>query len=817
MFNIILRALLGAILVASNLVVYAQTTPQLLRTDPNLITPLCYGAFSCSPVNWVFSGGARLDCATSHSSGCSVVVTKPGDYVISHLISVTPNQVYTFSYFTKTNSFPQAILRVIVQLYKVDSNGYSKWDENVVERHSVTKVNGWQEVTMIFQPKPWQSSVAFKLEIDRQVSDVNAPVSSFWISDLYMGKSITFNQPPSAKVPFDGSRVKVDGLGNFSIRNATTGLFASSFPICVYADMNRPGWHTSSDWWSTYSRQGFNCNMWAGFPNAVQRGKDNGMMSGYDISGFSTPAAQNYKNSTLLASDISSMKVSGLIDSLLYYYWDNENAELYEWATPASMAQTIKANDIDISGHRMHPIYQLQGETGLSRKYNAIGFVSGSNVNGVPALSDVVGTYVHQDPRNSSITTTSFTGSTKGWGLTLLGNLQAQTQPVSFAQFGSPQYSGNNFVAAAYVAIAKGARGIGYWKDCVSAANTCTNVNGTPIKPIDQNLWWKDLPALAAAINSQLELIRTPHWTTWALTKTSTNDNVEFGTRTLNGKAYIIAGNESPGNASPTFSISGLAYAPSYVINAVTKDAIASVSNGSFTLPIRMNDGGFYILGDAVPDSLALDLEFNGNLTDLSTANNSKGALIGDGISARIENNALVLNGGYAKIAALANSPIPAPVSLEMSNNLSIVAKIKMDATQSGYAGIVTKGASSPNVAGYAFFYDASTNRLNFWYGAGGVAGDRNYLSANVPPLQGQWHTVAVSANLSGVVVFYVDGIPYPTTGSVHLESSNSVLNPGQPLLIGSWVGGNLLRGAIDFVRIYKAALPAQSIPLVSN
>lgn len=814
MNKVIFRVVLAVILVFSSFVAGAQTTPQIQRTDANLITPLCYGSFSCTPVNWTFSGSARMDCNTSHKGGCSAVVTKPGDYVISHLIPVNPKQTYTFSYFTKSNSLPQAIPRVIVQLYSTVS-GVAKWDENLVERQSVTQVNGWQEVVVIFQPKPWQTFAVFKLELEKQVVDANTPVSSFWISDLYLGKSISFDQPPSAKVPFDGSRVKIDELGNFSTHNAKTGVFAPSFPICVYADMNRPGYKTATDWWSNYSKQGFNCNMWAAYPEAVQRGKDNKMMSGYDVASFIMPTSPNYKNSTFLANSISSMKTSGLLDSLLFYYWDNENAELFEWAAPSSIAQTIKAKDVDMGGNRMHPIYQLQGNMGLSRKYNTIGLASGSVANGTTAISDVIGTYIHPDPLNNSITTTAFPTSTKGWGLTALGNLQGQTQPVTFAQFNSPQYSGDNFKAAVYVAIAKGARGIGYWKDCVSTANSCTSVNGTAIKPIDQNLWWKDMPALASAINSQLELIRTPHWSTWTLTKTSANDNVEFGTRTLNGKGYIIAGNENASNASPSFSISGLLYTPSYVINAVTKDAIAPVINGSFTLPINMNDGGFYVLGDPVPDSLALNLEFNGNMTDSSTAGNSNGVLVGDGVSARIENNMLVLNGGYAKISGIANSP--APVSLEMSNNLSIVAKIKVDTNQSGYAGIVTKGAGSPNVAGYSFFYDSATNRLAFWYGAGGSIGDRNYAFANVPSLQGQWHTVAVTANLSGAIVFYVDGVPYPTTGNTHLEYQNAMINPAQPLQIGAWYNGSLFKGAIDYVRIYKSTLSSQNVQLVSN
>ena len=802
-----LFTVLSAFLLVASLSASAASPPLVLRTDPNLITPNCATAFSCTPLGWTMAGGAHLDCNAKHKVGCSMVITGNGDSATSGLIAVTPGQTYTFSFFAKTNSFPQAVPRIVAQLYRAGP----VWDENTLTAYSVTRPNDWQEVILVFQPKAWQTGVVFLFNMDHQVADAGVATSGFWVSDLFLGRGISFDQPAVAKMPFAGSRVRVDELGNFNVYNTATGLFAPLFPMCIYADMNRSGWLTAGDTWSMYAAQGFNCNMWAGYPAAVQRGKDYHLYSGYDISSFNSPGDPNYNHPATLATNIASMKTSGLTDSLLFYYWDNENAELYEWATPSRIAQQIKTSDVDNAGARMHPIYQLQDTVGLHRKYNALRMPSGSVYLGMPALADVAGTYVHPDPLNYSVSNPMPVSTAKGWNLTIVNNAQNQNQPVTFAQFDSPDYAGHNFRAAVYTAIARGAKGFGYWKDCVVSAGDCTPVNGTAITPVDQNAWWGDLPALAANINSQVALIQTAPWASWLLNKTSL-DSVEHGERNFAGRGYFIVANENAASASPTFTWAGLPYTPTHVIQAVTKDVVAVPVAGSFTLPLAANDGGFYLLGQSANDSMALGLQFAGNLADLSQAHNGHGVLVGTGAQAGIS-SVLNLNGGYAQIAA--TSATGSPGSLEMSNNLSIVAKVTLSASQSGYATIVSKGASTSAIAGYAFFYDPATSKLNFWYGAG--SGDRNTMSVTVPNLLGTIHTVAVTATLAGIVTFYVDGAPYTGSGTTHAESANALLNTGTPLLIGSWAGGNYFHGTMSFVRLFKTALTTPELVSVSR
>jgi hypothetical protein len=779
-----------------------------------------YGTSGCSSDGWIFVNGATFYCDPQYShdgNGCVAQLGGTGGdnhelIETAKLYPITPGNTYTFSFYMKVDRLPQGIPQVSGQFYYSDSETRVPNSDPYFQKQSVTTTDQWQEVTFIFKAPNLSAFVRPTIAMIGQTKNPTGD-STFSISDAFLAQNIVINELPTNKITFNGSRVHVDSLGNFSVYQG--GKFLPFFPVCVMADFDRPGNNTSSDWWKNYSKQGFNCNTRAGSPQSVLRGKQNNLFSGYQIAQYINPSSSSYADADDLAYNINgvgnsnSLASLGVLDSLLFYYWDNENDELYEWDTPSNIAQTINTNDLELndSGRytRAHPIYMLQGKVGLVRKYNATGVVSGTAPS---ALTDIVGTYI----LNTDGGLTSNGGYTQALGHVLLNNTQGQNQPVSIAQFNAPLYSGMNFRAAVYTAIANGARGISFWKDC--ADDTSCNKYG--INPIDQNAWWPILPSLSATIQSQLSIIRTSLSTDWHLTKTSNNDNVQAGTRTYQGKGYVIAGNENSAPANPAFTISGLNYTPTAVINAFTKDSIASISSSSFTLPIDANDGGFYILGDNFPDSLALNLQFNGDLNDTSTANNSNGALVGG--SASISNNMLVLSGGYAQTPFQQSGTVSASPSLEMNNNLTIVARVNISTSQIGYASIVTKGANTSHIAGYAFFYDSSNNQLDFWYGSGtDTVSDRNTLHAQVPPLVGAWHTVAVTATLSGSVTFYVDGAAYVGVGTVHAETPNTVVNSLQPVQIGAWSYGSYLQGAIDNVRIYKSALTAQEIAALTQ
>lgn len=789
------------LLLVSLLLVGAAGAQALPRgTNPNLlsVSPIssCYSTFSCtgSSNGWALSGDAVSDTAHK-SAGKSVKFSSVGSWLASgRYWSVTPETTYTFSVYMKTDgNLPQALPQIIVGLY----DNSDTWLRNVAFEVQSTSDAGsdWQEVVVAFQPKSGETEVGFKIEMMAQANEATTP-ATVWVSDAYMGEGVLFDRAASAKSAFDGSLVKIDERGNFEIKQ--DGDWQAFFPICIYADGARTDW-------SVYKEKGFNCNMWAGSSEIVRKSKAAGLLSGYQIAQYIIPGNVDYNHTGDLGIDIGRLAAHDLEpdvrDSVLFYYWDNENAELKEWSVPAAVAVTINGADRDDNDNRMHPIYSLQGQEGLARKYNPDGVVSGTVVSdSIRSMSDTVGTYVSQDAHNGTA------AYTETMGQTILQNIEQQQQPVSMAIFNGNandgNYAGAQFRAAAYTAIAHGATGIGYWRDCVSG---CTGPDTAP--QLETTAWWTDLAGLAAVIQSQLPAIQAPPATTWQLSKTVVTpraDNVQWGLRMLGGVGYVIAGNEKSTVSTPEFTITGsLGYTPTSVVDAFTRDWMSDVSSGVFSLPLAANDGGIYLLGSKVPDTLALKLEFTGNLDDASVASNSGGVLSSSG--AAISGNTLALSGGDVKI--------PAHPSLEMNGNLTIVARTNISSSQSGYATIVDKGALTPNMAGYFFFYDPATSQLRFWYGKGGSgSGDRNTLHATVPSLPGGWHTVAVSAKLDGTVTFYVDGQDYAGTGTVIAEDRNTMANPAQPLQIGAAGLGNYLQGSIDDLRIYKAALTKSEI-----
>lgn len=772
----------------------AQTSI-LPRTNPNVIAApyACHATFSCAGASggWALGGGAIFDTTATLNGSNSVQLSTPGSYVASgRHWPVTPETTYTFSVYMKIDgNLPQARPQIIVGLY----NSSDAFQRNVrIQSQAVNQsVSGWQEFVVVFQPKTGEVKAGFKIELAAQAADATTP-TTFWVANAYLGQGISFEQGPGAKVPFDGSLVKVDALGNFDIYQ--NGSWSAFFPLCVYANAARADW-------SVYKTFGFNCNMWAWNASEVRKAKNAGLYSGYQLARFIDPTNADYNQLTTLKNDIDTFRAGGinedLRDSVLFYYWDNENAQLDEWNVPAQLAATIDSSDRDASGNRQHPLYMLSDQVGATRKYNPLGAVSGTADTGgtILSLSDTVGPYVSQESH--------FNGDdyTQGSGLTILQNIEHQYEPVSIAIFnGNPtdgNYAGQRFRAAIYTAIARGARGIGYWKDC----SVPCNIPNVP--QIDSTPWATTLPAVAAAIQSQMPVIRAAEAHDWQLAKTSTTDNVQWGIRTVAGKGYVIAGNENAGVANATFGISGLGYTPHNVIDAVTRDSMAGIASGAFTLPLPANDGGFYLLGDNLPDTLALSLDFNGDLDDTSSVNNDNGATVGSGVS--VSSTELVLSGGEVRI--------PAHPSLEMNGDISIVARVNISNSQTGLATIVSKGATTYDVAGYFFFYDNAAGKLRFWYGPGGTQpSDRNTLSATVPALTGSWHTIAVTAMLGGTVAFYVDGQAYTGVGTVQPELRNTMASPDLPLLIGAAGTGNHLQGSIDYLRIYKAALTATEI-----
>ncbi len=461
------------------------------------------------------------------------------DRIVSHAIPVEPGKVYTFSVYAKIDSWPPPRLRFGIGFRDADNH----WTHNATlgsGRWGVNEVGEWQEVVGFFYPD--EGDVFAQLSIQGGDALDGDPNHDVWVDDVYFGEGKSFGDPPSPKTPFDGTQVRVDDLGNIEILH--DGQWQPFFPLCIYADGSRPDW-------TVYSEQGFNCNMWTSSAAGIRRAKEavsdfnpDGMMSGFQIAQYILHDGWAYNDIDDLRAKIREVKDQGLDGSMLFWYWDNEHV-YGDWAVPLAVTSAIMEEDRDTNGQRMHPIYALNGNYGLTRIYQS------SQV----TLTDLTGTYMSR--------------STDGFQVQDMVGDQPVPPVIAQIQLGI----GERFLPSLFAAIAVGARGMGHWRDRY------------PEEPVEERPWWPQLPQIRRDIDAMLPLIHTPHWTDWSLT-CDPAPLVTIGTRTMDCRGYVIAANASPDPVSLSCHISGLVYEPATVTDFFTGDQVGEITTSTFTLNI---------------------------------------------------------------------------------------------------------------------------------------------------------------------------------------------------------------------------------------
>jgi Concanavalin A-like lectin/glucanases superfamily len=733
--------------------------------------------------NWVLGGNTVYDSTVSQDSGTgSLKLTIPYPqtnycYINSSasvLIPVTPGTVYTLAYNMRSDTFPCPIPSLYVAYY--DSN-QTYIRNSFGTRQSVTTANSWEECVYNFRPVTGEVYVKIKSTLMHFPKNYTGTI---WLDNFYLGSGIGFEQAPTEKKSFEGSMTRVDKLGNVEIKK--DGVWTPFFPISIYADGTRPNW-------SDYSDQGFNTVAWTSVSSSVEKAKDAGMMANIDLSGYIViPTDIRYNNLTLLETRLNAIKTDGLMDSILFYYCDNENA-YDEWAVPISVTDKIRELDEDANGDLMHPIYFLHGNEGVARKYNT----------STTSMNDIVGDYItHDNPA------TSPEENRGAFGITTLDNIEGQQAPVVMAQINIGV--GMRFRARLFTAIAKGAKGVGFWRDTYYDIGETVDPTRPPIEDQD---YWDDLPDISDEIAQMMPLIRMPHWTEWSVA--SSSSAIDFGTRDMEGRGYIIATNESDTAISTTFTLTDLPYTATAASDYFTATVKANVSSSQFTISVPAYGSLVLKLENETEETNVLVLPFDetsGTTTvDLSYFAND-GTLQGD---ASFSSGAISLDGTGDYV----NCGNDASVDMG-TDDMTIVARVKLASTQGTHVGIVTKGAGDATDEGYTFLYNPSADDLRLYISDG--SGTRLYLNSNssIGLNDDEWHVIAASLSRDGDVVFYVDGVNVGSESASALDGID-ISNSSRDLQIGAWVNTWTLNGDVDNVKIYKKAISAQEITDISE
>ncbi len=488
--------------------------------------------------NYSLDAGAKFDPTVSATQGSgSVKLSKSGeswvmcDRMISDIrIPIKAGQTYTLSFKSKTLSWPPPSLEVFGAFS--GENGVINNSDGTMCANSQKGI--WEENYVAIKIPKNDAIKYFQIKILMLPKrSINAPI---WIDDIHFTPGIHTSDKNIEKKSFDGSVTRVDKLGNIEIK--TNGTFKPFFPIGIYADNDRKNW-------SDYKKMGFNINMWASNASSIKKAKEAGLYSMMQIVQYIVPVGEDWipqdpkKKIAHLHKTLQKIKSEGLTHDLLFYYIDNEFYHLKR-----SFTQTVDI--VRQEDNHTHPIYMLNGAYGMARKYNN--------------YVDLTGTYVAQDGYETPIIES----------FEMLDTTPHQTQPVAIAQIN--RGVGKNFRAILYAALAKGAKGVGFWRDGGSAGK----IEKRPIV--------KQLPSIAHEIQLLLPLIRTNHHTSWK----ATCDNLQliFGSRTLHNEAYMIISNPSGNRQTGIFTLQNLTYAPITLKDYFSHKDITNVKKNHFSITL---------------------------------------------------------------------------------------------------------------------------------------------------------------------------------------------------------------------------------------
>lgn len=526
--------------------------PHVPRQSPNLFSNSSLMGTS----GWALARGATIDRASSRmvdgSGSIKLPNAAPGSSTAtSHLINVEPGKLYTFGFHFKVTNGPTY---VGAQISLRDANGkFIRNDASTIG--GTTGDHVWQEFALPFVVPAGVT----KIKCSVYKADNTRPNGTVWADDFYIGQGIGLEQPPAAKRPFEGGHVRVDELGNFEINKR--GVWTPFFPLCIYSDNYRD--------LSVYSNQGWNTIIWTSDADQIKDAQDatsefnpDGMMAGFQISQYTAPGGSSYHALDRLKEKVNEIYQRRLDKNLLMYYWDNENHH-EQWQAPGEVISVIKRIDTDQFGRRHHPVYALQSMFNNARVHAACGMV------------DISGAYFDG---NADSLDSDLAGHERFF---VLNHLERQNSPSPFAQFNGVNGAGDMRLRI-YNSLSKGAKAIGYWRDCFQA---CNKNFMEVVGPVDQKDWWPDFPNLRREVDFLLPLIRQPHWTNWSVSH-SGSGKIQIGTRDLSGVAHLILVNQTTLAQTVTITTHGLAYQPTEVQNCFDGQTLCPINNRSFTVTI---------------------------------------------------------------------------------------------------------------------------------------------------------------------------------------------------------------------------------------
>ena len=519
----------------------------------------------------VWYDGAVKDNAHVKSGTYAVRFGQENDTLAIEHIAVEEGRWYVVSGYMYVDSVPADVMRYYVEFMRGDT----PLDIPNYPMFASGKAGEWREFILpVYIKKGWgidQIRLVFRNVGTPDAAE--APKSDVWIDNVAIypvedSASLYGRTPPAPKRGFDGALVKVDVLGNFSLRSKTG--YRPFLPIIIYPGGKQESWHK-------YREKGFNtiiCNSVQEAKRAVSLGMhwiwslyDYGIYDG-DESGYAR-FEREYRELKEQRPDV--------LEKLLYFYWDNERYLLFD--TVRHFSETIRRIDVDATGKRLRPFMMQLDFTMANPHY----------LNDTYRLIDLQSCYANpmifeaNDPQNYQ--GVEFKGNYDGEfaNFAIFEHSPEVKIPKTVFVVNSP-FGDRHIANTIFAAFARGGRGVAYWKD------------GGSQPPVETKTWWGDFQNVTQKLQKLAPLLRTPHWTQWRLHSSVPDDEsgVVFGTRDFGGKRCMIVASRSDRNETVRFDAQDPVPEGTAVIDYFTGKTVAQWHQKYFELNLAPRGYGAY-------------------------------------------------------------------------------------------------------------------------------------------------------------------------------------------------------------------------------
>lgn len=503
------------------------------------------------------AGGASYDptvTRTADGSGSiKIEGTNPGaDFFVTgtyDLFGTSGAGYYCYSFFVRSDTIPNLFG---AQCRVWDNSGANQHNDFGLNRGAAVVVDEWEEIVKVFYINGGTGAdAAARVAINVFARELPLGSGTLWVDDLSLFKLedqdvVTFINPPAAKQEFNGSRVKIDSLGNWQVHNGTS-----------FEDFFLRGMHTNglrADF-GDYSTNGWNCSIWesvSGNANGgIERAANGNLWSMFKLADYVQHPDDDgnalYGDMTTLNSRLSQVITDDNLQHVIGYYLDNE-INYNEWNVFGQTVSTVRALDTGA------PFYTLAS--------NAMRQPS----HAVQGWDNAQGAY-----------TFGLSTEYESFELQALNGVHTNPVPAAIAQISTEDAHPGALRQVIYRNIMNGARGIVYYADGVA---------GTPL--MESSPWFTDMPNIANEIdNTLLPLIRQPHWVEgWDATSSTTN--VTVAPRAWGTRKFVWLVNDTTTAQSVTVTLSG---SHGYgngddVVDYFTGTKLTDISSNSFTFTI---------------------------------------------------------------------------------------------------------------------------------------------------------------------------------------------------------------------------------------